>query len=363
MRLRTWALVAGAALALTACSTGASTSSGKDSAKSDTDINLASGSDAGVPEVVDPVEVRQLVHDTLKGKKIAFVPLLYKGFKITTEWGVQMKRVFDSMGATFTVHDANFDTDQMIRIIDDQINQKVDVLILHNPDLNVLSQEIKKAQAAGIYVIVLNMISNQSGDVFIGADLVSVAEEITKRAAVDCKKGGKTDIALINGPATDPWNVLYASGVKKAAGETGLKIVDTTDSKWQADLASQQAATLIERHGKSLCALMVPWDVISLPAANALRNAEKEGRVAKGQVGVYAIDSSSDGCDGIRNGLIRATVAYDQSGIGSGAAIAVQQLLELKRKPGSQRTVAYIPHVMVDKSNMDKVTFACYFGS
>lgn len=355
MKMKMLAVAAILAIVLTGCTSGKAAVSAGGSAA------IGSG---GIPSVVQPIEVRQLVHDTLKGKRIAFVPLLYKGFKITTEWGVQMKRDFESLGADFTVHDSNFDTDQMVRIIDDIVKSKqADVLIVQNPDLNVLSQEIKKAQAAGIYVVVLNMTSNQSGDVFIGADLVSMAEQITAKAATDCKAEGKNQIALIDGPATDPWNVLYAEGVKRAAKDLNLTIVDTTDSKWQADLASQQAATLIERHSAGLCALMVPWDVIALPAGNALKTAETEGRVAKGQVGVYALDASSDGCDGIKSGLIRATIAYDQSGIGTGAALAVQQLLELKNKPGSQRTLAYVPFVLVDKTNMDKVTFACYFGS
>lgn len=359
MKLKTVAMIAFLAVVLTGCTSGRPDVASVDTADAGS-ISLT----GGVPEVVQPLEVRQLVHDTMKDKRVAFIPLLYKGFKITTEWGIQMQRGFESLGSTFTVYDSNFDTDQMVRIIDDLIkSDKADVLILHNPDLNVLTQQIKEAQAAGIYVVVLNMTSNQSGDVFIGADLVSMAEEITNKAAEDCKAEGKNQIALINGPATDPWNVLYEEGVKTAAQEQGLEIVDTTDSKWQADLASQQAATMIERHSAGLCALMVPWDVIALPAGNAVKTAESEGRVAEGQVGVYAIDSSSDGCGGISDGLIRASIAYDQSGIGTGALLAVQQLFELGNAPGSQRSVAYVPHVLIEKANMGQVTFACYFGS
>ena len=359
MKLTTVALIAFLAIVLSGCTSGRPDGGNADASGA---VSVGTG---GVPEVVQPLEVRQIVHDTMKDKRIAFIPLLYKGYKITTEWGIQMERGFESLGAEFLVYDSNFDTGQMVRIIDDLIkSKKADVLVLHNPDLNVLTQQIKQAQAAGIYVVVLNMTSNQSGDVFIGADLVSMGQQITVQAAKDCKAEGKNQIALINGPATDPWNVLYEEGVKTAAAEQGLEIVDTTDSKWQADLASQQAATMIERHGgDGLCALMVPWDVVALPAGNALKTAEAEGRVAKGQVGVYAIDASSDGCEGINSGLIRATIAYDQSGIGTGALLAVQQLFELGNQPGTQRTVAYVPHVLIDKTNMSQVTFACYFGS
>ena len=363
------AAAAATALLLAGCSTGAAESPSSAPAAASAGAATTAAVDAalsgggGVPPVVQPVEVRQLVHDTLKGKNIAFVPILYKGFKITEEWGKQMESVFGNLGANFQVYDSNFDTDQMVKTINDLIaNKKADVLILHNPDLNVLTQQIKDAQAAGIYVVVLNMISNQSGDAFIGADLVSAAQDITTRAAADCKAAGKTKIALINGPSTDPWNVLYQTGVKNVADAQGLEIVDVTDSKWQADLANQQAATLLQQHGKDLCALMLPWDVIAIPASQAVKKAEQAGTIAPGSVGVYSIDSSIDGCNAIKNGDIRASVAYDQTAIGAGAALATQQLLELGNKPGSQRTVSFVPHTLIDKNNLDKVTYACYTG-
>lgn len=358
-----------AALLLAGCSTGESESAADAPAASGAGTAAASAvagaltGTGGVPELVQPVEVRQLVHDTVSGKNIAFIPILYKGFKITEEWGKQMESVFGNLGANFEVYDSNFDTEQMVKTINDLIaGKKADVLILHNPDLNVLTQQIKDAQAAGIYVVVLNMISNQSGDAFIGADLVSAAKDITTRAAADCKAVGKNKIALVNGPTTDPWNVLYETGVREVADAEGLEIVDVTDSKWQADLANQQAATLLQQNGAELCALMLPWDVIAIPASQAVKAAEEAGTIEPDSVGVYSIDSSIDGCNAIRSGDIRASVAYDQTAIGAGAAMAVQQLLELGNTPGSQRTVSFVPHTLIDKDNIDKVTYACYTG-
>lgn len=348
-----------AVLVLAGCSSGADTSGDKGASAGSGDT-ISSG---GLPEVSQPQQVHDLVHETMKGKRVAFIPILYKGYKITEEWGIQMQRAFDNLGVDFQVYDSNFDTDQMVRTIDDLIRgKKADVLIFQSPDVNLLSQQVKAAHDAGIYVIVLNMTSNQSGDAFIGADLFSAAKEITGRVAEDCKATGKTKVALVNGPANDPWAVLYRSGVEEAAGELGLEIVDVTDSKWQADLANQQAATLLQRHGADLCALMLPWDVLAIPATQAVKAAEQAGTIKAGAVGVYAIDASDDGCDAIRSGAIRATVAYDQDAIGAGAAFAAQQLLELGNTPGSQRTASFVPHQLLDKSNVDSVTFACYSG-
>ncbi|MND06274.1 hypothetical protein D3C83_275530 [compost metagenome] len=58
-----------------------------------------------------------------------------------------------------------------------------------------------------------------------------------------------------------------------------------------------------------------------------------------------------------------ASAAYDVPGIGAGAAVAIQHLFELGIKAGSQRTVNYVPHVVVDSSNVDKFSNACYTGA
>ena len=103
-----------AALLLAGCSTGEAESAAPPAdagTAAATAVAEAVSGSGGVPELVQPVEVRQLVHDTVAGKNIAFVPILYKGFKITEEWGKQMESVFSNLGANFDVYDSNFDTE------------------------------------------------------------------------------------------------------------------------------------------------------------------------------------------------------------------------------------------------------------
>src|SRR5690606_28124836 len=108
MKTRRFALLGILAMALAACTVGDDSSDG------------GSGSQGkGMPDVITPLEAREKVYETMEGKKIAFVPILYKGYNLTTEWGHTMERSFERMGAEFDVYDSNFDTDQMVKTIND----------------------------------------------------------------------------------------------------------------------------------------------------------------------------------------------------------------------------------------------------
>jgi ribose transport system substrate-binding protein len=356
--LATIAGVAIAALALTGCTNGLEDS---ESASSGADSVVA----GGMPEVVEPLEARDIVHGSLEGKSIAFVAMLYNGFKVAEEWGEPMKSVFESLGADFTVYDSNFDIDLQLRTIDGLISSgDTDILILQNAgDLNVLNQQIKSAQDAGIYVMVLNVMTGQSPDLFVGPDGYSMGQEITTRMAEDCTAAGKTDIVVLLGPETDSWSQLVYSGIEAQAKESGLNIVEKTDTKWQADLTNQQAATALQRYGNDLCALFSSWDPTAISAAQAVKQAEQSGVIAPGAVGVYAFDASDDGCKAVHDGTIKATVVYDHHAIGFAAAAAAQMYSEVKQPAGSQRTSVFVPYQLADASNIDDITYACYVGA
>ena len=349
-------LVAALALILSACSSGST--SGDDKSN-----GAGVGAKNTIPDTIQPNDLRDAVHGSLKGKRIAYVPLLYKGYKITQQWGAAMERVFKMEDAEFKVYDSNFDTDQMIRTINGLVQAKsVDVLVLHNPDVSVLTQQINDAKAAGIYTVVLNLMSSQTGDAFIGADTVSASKDISYRAFKDCEASGKTKVAMINGPGTNGFDLLFAKGVREAAKEKGFEVVAETKSNYQVDLASQQATTLVQKYKSELCAIILPWDVLAIPAGKSVKRAVDQGIISAGDTGVYSLDASSEGCDAVRSGLITALASYDVPGIGSAAAVVVQNLLQLGIKPGTTHTAAYVDHSVLDKTSVDKITTACYTG-
>lgn len=350
------ALALAAALLAAGCTSG-SKAENKESASGTTSVNN------DVPDTVQPIDLRSAVHGNMKGKRIAFVPLLYKGYRITQQWGVALEKVVKDQGGTFAVYDSNFDTDQMIRTIDGLIQgDKVDVLVLHNPDVSVLTKQIQDAKAAGIYTIVLNLMSSQTGDAFIGGDTISASRDIALRAFTDCKAKGKTKVAMINGPGTNGFDLLFSKGVRDAAKDEGMEVVAETKSNYQVDLASQQATTLAQKYKSELCAIILPWDVLAIPAGKSVQRAESQGTIQKGDVGIYSLDASVEGCDALRGGIITALASYDVPGIGSAAAVVMQNLLQLGIEPGTSHTAAYVDHTVFDKTTVDDVATACYTG-
>jgi ribose transport system substrate-binding protein len=311
-------------------------------------IAQAADSGQGAPPVVQPSQARDFVHNAMKGKKIAFVPIAYKGFELTGQWGAQMQRTFDNLGATMTVSDPNFDTNKMVQMIDAKINEGVDMLILHNPDVGVLTAQIKKAQSKGIYVVVVNMISSQSADAFIGADVQSAAKDLADRMVKDCKAKNQTKVAIIDGWGPDGFSLGANAGWEPVFKAAGMKVVSKQQGKYDPAAANQIAATILQQN-KDLCGFAVNWDIMATDAANL-----------KGKVGVYNLDASATWCKSLRDGSVTAGAAYHVPGIGIGAALAAQQLFELGNKPGTTRTIAYVPHSIVDKSNVDGTSGACY---
>ena len=314
----------------------------------------AADTDKGAKAVMQPAEARAFVHSSLKGKKIAFIPIAYKGFELTGQWGVQLQRTFDNLGAVMTVSDPNFDTNKMVQMIDAKINEGVDMLILHNPDVGVLTAQIKKAQAKGIYVIVVNMISSQSADAFIGADVQSAAADLATRMVKDCKAKNLNKVAIIDGWGPDGFSLGANAGWEPVFKAAGFKVVSKQEGKYDPATANQIAATVLQQN-KDLCAFAVNWDIMATGAAQAV-----DAATLKGKVGVYNLDASATWCKSLRDGSVTAGAAYHVPGIGVAAAVVAQQLFELGNKPGSQRTISYVPHSIVDKTNIDGTSGACY---
>lgn len=309
-------------------------------------------------------DAEQKVHASMKGKRIAFVPILYKGYNLTQNWGSTMERAFGNLGADFKVYDANFDTDKMVKIINDLISRHaVDVLILHNPDVGVLAQQIEAAEKAGIYTVVVNMVSSRLGDAFIGVDVVHAAEDVTRRAVSDCaKRGGPKRMAVIDGPGNDAASLQWSKGVHNVLDPAGYKVVTTAHTQWQNAVAQQAASSITQQQKNNICGYMVAYDLNAIAVGDAVADAARRHVIRPDSIGVYTMAADARWCDALRRGRVTASAAYDVQGVGEAAVVTVQQLIQSGAPAGTSHTVAYVSHTVVDRSNADTTTIACYQG-
>lgn len=348
------ALASASAIALAGCSTGAGSANGP----------AVGGGDQTFGETVQLFDASAKVHESMKGKKVAFVPILYKGYNLTMNWGASMERAFGNLGAEFQVYDPNFDTDKMTRIVSDIIDRKAaDVLILHNPDVGVLTKQIADAQRAGIYTVVVNMISSRLGDAYIGVDNIAAAEDITRRAVSDCeKRGAPKRLAIIDGPGNDAASMLWSKGVHNVADPAGFEVVTTAHSQWQNSLAQQAAESIIQQQKNNFCGFLVTYDLNSVAVGDAVQSAVSRGVIPADSLGVYTMAADTLWCDALRQGKVTASASYDVQGVGTAAVVTAQQLVQTGAPAGSTHTVAFVPHTVVDRGNVDSTTIACYKG-
>ncbi|MGP0060114.1 MAG: substrate-binding domain-containing protein, partial [Beijerinckiaceae bacterium] len=112
----------------------------------------------------------------LKGKTVAWVPV-WLGV-LESEWTQVMKAHFDDYGMKFEVRDPNFKSDVQLQQVGALINQHPDVLIVQNANATLLAKELKRAMEAGIYVVQVNMASNQLSDAYVGVDAHDMGRRI-----------------------------------------------------------------------------------------------------------------------------------------------------------------------------------------
>src|SRR5690606_35644809 len=178
----------------------------------------AGGNDGGegLPPDVSSAKLRQHAIDSLKGKTAAFVPVGL-GTPLTEEWARQMKRGFEAAGMKFVVRDPNWDTARQAEAVQSLINEKPDVLVVHNFDVQVLAKLIQQAEKAGIYVIQINMVSNYKSDAFVGADTIELGRRIATDIVKVCGKGTDTShkVQIVQGDATSGFTLDVMAGAKE----------------------------------------------------------------------------------------------------------------------------------------------------
>ena len=101
-----------------------------------------------------------------EGKKVIFVPISM-GISLTEAWVKRMREHAELGGYTVDVKDAAFNTGVMSELLATAIFEKPDVLVVHNPTVQLLSRQIKQAEADGIKVVQMNLQSNQPSTAFV----------------------------------------------------------------------------------------------------------------------------------------------------------------------------------------------------
>jgi len=261
----------------------------------------------------------------LAGKKVIFVPIA-AGLTLTEAWSRRVKEHADYYGYSFDIRDPAFKMDVMSELLAKAISDKPDVLIVHNPTVQLLARQIKEAESKGIRVVQINLQSNQPSTAYTGANWTRIGTEIAEDIVKECGAGsGKSgEVSIIPGQLTAADSVmLNQAAFKVFAAHPEIKVVSNQASDWEPEKARQITTTVLQQH-PNLCAIFGHWDVHTMGAGKAVKDAGLQGKVI-----VYATGGGDDKtCQAVEDGILNRVWSYDADGQGRDLADLVDVLLE-----------------------------------
>ena len=267
---------------------------------------------------IPSVDLRSHAMKSVQGKTMAWVPVGL-GVPLTDEWTYVMKTRAEALGMKFIVRDPNWDSQNEARAVSSLIAEHPDVLVLHNPDVQLLSSQIEQAQKAGIFVVQVNMVSNYKSDAYVGADWETLGSLIANDIVKACGPGTSGKVEIIEGPKTSGASLDQLRGAKAVFDQhPEIKIVsDQSGGNWDPSAAHDLASTVL-RANPDLCAIYGFWGVMTNGAAQAVKEAGLVGKIK-----VFASGGGSPiNCQNLQQGLFHEFVYYD-------APLQAQQIVDI----------------------------------
>lgn len=292
----------------------------------------------------------------IAGKKVIFVPIAM-GISLTEGWARRMRQHAEIHGYSIEVRDAAFNTSVMSELVAKAITDKPDVLVVHNPTVQLLARQIKQAEADGIKVLQINLQSNQPSAAFVGANWTRIGREIAEDIVKECGAGsGKSGkVAIIPGQLTAADSVIMNEAAFKVfEAHKEIQVVSNQASDWEPEKARQITATVLQQH-PDLCAVFGHWDVHTMGAGNAVKDAGKSDSVL-----VYSTGGGDDvACKAVEEKIQHRIWSYDADGQGRDAGTMIDLLLQGAAAADGSMLIAESP-LKIIKSGDDYDASLCW---
>lgn len=219
-------------------------------------------------------------YKSFKGKKVVYIPISM-GMDIAAGYGAGLKRIAEEYGFQLMIKDPNWQVDQGVQAITQAVDEKPDLLVVQNVDMQAYARALQRASDAGIRVLQVNVKSTTNTTVSVGVNWYRNAELGANKLVQKCspKNGGNGKIAVLQGTPNSPTNFIGMKAfndVMKANPD--MKVVSTQSGDWDASKANSVAATVL-RQNPDLCGYQGLWDGQDSGLAAAIKDAGKTGKV------------------------------------------------------------------------------------
>lgn len=283
-----------------------------------------------------------------EGKKVIFIPIAM-GITLTEGWARRMAEQAKLHGFDLDVRDAAFNMKAMSEIFAKAIKDKPDIIVAHNPTVQLLARQIRQAEAKGIKVLQINLQSNQKSTAFVGANWSRIGNDVAEDIVAACGEGsGKSGkVAIIPGQLTAADSVLMNEATMAVfAKHPEIKVVSNQASNWEPEKARQITATVLQQN-PDLCAVFGHWGIHTIGAGNAVKDAGKADSVL-----VYATGGGNRLiCDNIKAGVIDRYWSYNADGQGRDAGAMLRLMLQGASSGDGEMMEVESPMIVIKKES------------
>jgi ribose transport system substrate-binding protein len=213
--------------------------------------------------------------------------------------------------------DRETDVERQYQIIENLIQQGVDAILLAPAGSKELVTAIRKANDAGIPVLLLDTRIDEAAAESVGAEVLTyIGSDNFEGGAVAGRYlaatlGGSGEVAIIEGISGHETADQRRLGFLEAITEyPGIRVVASQTANWERALAYDVAQNLLQAHPE-LDAIFAANDEMALGALEAADAAQRLETVS-----VIGFDAIPDALDNIRTGRLLGSVAQFPSEMG-----------------------------------------------
>ncbi len=311
---------------------------------------LAAAAFAALPASAQEDPAPAAYAEALAGKRVLLVPMAM-GFDLAQGWAAILKHEVEAFGGVFETRDPNWSVEAGAQAITEAIasDPKPDVLVVMSPDLNSYSKLMKRAQKAGIYVLLIDNPANFKADAYLGSDWTELGR-LEARAVVDgCGADSSKKIGLVQGDQVNATSLFQYAGIMDVLKDhPDFEVVAKPDSNWDATTSRNVTTTMLQQN-PDICGIIDFWDGDATGAAAAIRDAGKQDQVFLVTTG--GGEKTAD-CDMIENGTYGAVVMTELAQESYNMVTMIKYLLQSGQPAGTSSAYIYTLLHATTKDNM-----------
>ena len=339
------ALVAAAAMALSACGAGAAKTA---------ETTAAAGETKAAAEASEKAGETEKAKEAASGDEAYAIVLKTQSSQFWQDMKAGIEDEAKKLNVTVDIQSGNTedDVEGQVTILENFISSGKYKAIGVAPisDVN-LNNAIAQATKAGIVVVDIDEKINADAlgklggalSAYVATDNQAVGKMAGEELTKQLEKG--SEVAIIEGKAGAISGEQRRDGAKAAFEEAGMKLVDSQPADWDRTKAFDVATNMMNAH-PDLKAFYACNDTMALGIAEAVKKAGKD-------ILVCGTDGDKEAISAVEKGEMTATVAQDPKAIGAKSLDLLVEAVKNGEKPevGKEFKTYGIEAILINKDN------------